>query len=328
VKPAAPPPPAARAKEPAPSARVPAPPAAPALPADLQKVLDEVDSYVSLGFVEDAVEALQEIGARYAEHPALLAKIAELGLDRAAIEKPAEAPAEEPAAPGALGDLELEGEIAPSFEEAQEAQEPPAEAPAPEEDSFVAESVPAAEAPASPFDGGNLETELDELFGAQAAVEEPPAEAASTELGDAGLADIFKEFKKGVDKQLGKEDYDTRYNLGIAYKEMGLIDEAIAEFQLAAKDEARLLECASMLGICFLEKGMPKLAMKWFERGLKAPGRTEEEYAALRYDLATAHEAAGDVDRALALFSDLYGQDANFRDVATKVRDLRAMVQG
>jgi tetratricopeptide (TPR) repeat protein len=83
-----------------------------------------------------------------------------------------------------------------------------------------------------------------------------------------------------------------------------------------------------MLGICFLEKGMPKLAMKWFEKGLKAPGRTEEEYAALRYDLAIAHEAAGDVDRALALFSDLYGQDANFRDVATKVRDLRAMVQG
>ena len=330
VKPAAPPPPAARAKEPAPSARVPAPPAAPALPADLQKVLDEVDSYVSLGFVEDAVEALQEIGARYAEHPALLAKIAELGLDRAAIEKPAEAPAEEPAAPGALGDLELEGEIAPSFEEAQEAQEaqePPVEAPAPEEDSFVAESVPAAEAPASPFDGGNLETELDELFGAQAAVEEPPAEAASTELGDAGLADIFKEFKKGVDKQLGKEDYDTRYNLGIAYKEMGLIDEAIAEFQLAAKDLNRTLECSSMLGICFMEKGMPKLAVKWFEKGLKAEGRTDEEYQGLRYDLAMAHEAAGETDKALHLFTDLYGQNANFRDVAAKVRDLRAALR-
>jgi hypothetical protein len=176
--------------------------------------------------------------------------------------------------------------------------------------------------------GMDLGSELGELFGAQSAVEEPHVEGASTELGDAGLADIFKEFKKGVDKQLGKEDYDTRYNLGIAYKEMGLIDEAIAEFQLAAKDEARILECSSMLGICFLEKGMPKLAMKWFEKGLKAPGRTEEEYAALRYDLAGAHEAAGDVDRALALFTDLYGQDANFRDVATKVRDLRAMVQG
>jgi tetratricopeptide (TPR) repeat protein len=319
----APPPPSARAQEPAPKTEAPARPSPPALPADLQKVLDEVDSYVSLGFVEDAVEALQEIGARYAEHPALLAKIADLGLDLAALEKPAEAPVEEAPAQGPLGDLELEGEIAPSFEEAPaEAAEP--EAAEPEAEPLAAEPAPAPEAEASPFEGGNLETELDELFGAQAAVEEPPAAAASTELGDAGLADIFKEFKKGVDKQLGKEDYDTRYNLGIAYKEMGLIDEAIAEFQLAAKDESRTLECSSMLGICFMDKGMPKLAVKWFEKGLKAPDRTDEEYQGLRYDLAMAHEAAGDMDKALHLFTDLYGQNANFRDVAAKVRDLRA----
>jgi tetratricopeptide (TPR) repeat protein len=103
---------------------------------------------------------------------------------------------------------------------------------------------------------------------------------------------------------------------------MGLIDEAIAEFQLAAKDEARLLECASMLGICFVEKGMPKLAVKWFEKGLSAPGRSEEEYQGLRYDLASALEQAGETGRALALYTELYGQDATFRDVAEKVRQL------
>ena len=152
--------------------------------------------------------------------------------------------------------------------------------------------------------------------------EEPTSAPATTDLGDASLADIFREFQKGVDKQLGKEDYETRYNLGIAYKEMGLVDEAIAEFQLAAKDEARLLECASMLGICFIEKGMPKLAVKWFEKGLQAPGRSDEEYQGLRYDLASALEQAGESDRALALFTELYGQDAKFRDVADKVRQL------
>jgi hypothetical protein len=67
---------------------------------------------------------------------------------------------------------------------------------------------------------------------------------------------------------------------------------------------------------------MPKLAIKWFERGLKAPGRTDDEYAALRYDLAAAHEASGEADVALGLYSDLYGQNANFRDVADKVRQL------
>src|SRR5262249_33270034 len=68
--------------------------------------------------------------------------------------------------------------------------------------------------------GLDLDAELGDLFGAQSVVAEPPADGGGSDLGDAGLADIFKEFKKGVDKQLGKEDYDTRYNLGIAYKEM------------------------------------------------------------------------------------------------------------
>ena len=171
-------------------------------------------------------------------------------------------------------------------------------------------------------DGFDLASELGDLFGAQPAVAVQDPSAPGTDLGDASLADIFREFQKGVDKQLGKEDYETRYNLGIAYKEMGLVDEAIAEFQLAAKDEARLLECASMLGICFVEKGMPKLAVKWFEKGLCAPGRSEEEYQGLRYDLASALEQAGETERALALFTELYGQDASFRDVADKLRQL------
>ena len=170
------------------------------------------------------------------------------------------------------------------------------------DDVVGAVEIPAVEAPlaAAPAgaelaggDGFDLASELGDLFGAQPAVAAQAAAAPGTDLGDASLADIFREFQKGVDKQLGKEDYETRYNLGIAYKEMGLVDEAIAEFQLAAKDEARLLECASMLGICFLEKGMPKLAVKWFEKGLAAPGRTDEEYQGLRYDLAERARAGG-----------------------------------
>ena len=368
AKPAPPPPapkPAPAAKAPAPKPAPPPPAARPAappaelraaplatkasggpptgrIPVDLIRLLEEVESYVSLGFVDDAKEALREGSVRFKDHPVLLQKIAELGLEESAPEPEAEAPAEDdlasqldlgspsPAAYDPLGHLadDVPPEPEPSAtDDLVGGFEDPAASAYPDE-TTAGEDLLSTSAESVGEGGMDLGAELGELFGAQSAVEEPAAESASTELGDAGLADIFKEFKKGVDKQLGKEDYDTRYNLGIAYKEMGLIDEAIAEFQLAAKDEARLLECASMLGICFLEKGMPKLAMKWFERGLKAPGRTEEEYAALRYDLATAHEAAGDVDRALALFTDLYGQDANFRDVATKVRDLRAMVQG
>jgi tetratricopeptide (TPR) repeat protein len=307
AKPAAPPPPPIVAKQPPP------PPATPGLPADLQRVLDEVESYMSLGFVDDAKDALREIGQRYPSHPAILDKIAELGLDQEAVEEPPPPPAPAPRTHPAddLGlDLGEPPETSP-FDALSDLGPAPEPEPPP----------PAMPEPAQ--EGGiDLGAELGDLFSAQSAVEEPVPEASS-DLGDAGLAEIFKEFKKGVDKQLGKEDYDTRYNLGIAYKEMGLIDEAIAEFQLAAKDETRVLECSSMLGICFMEKGMPKLAVKWFEKGLKAPGRSEEEYQGLRYDLAMAHEASGDLDKALSLFEDLYGLDATFRDVAQKVRTLR-----
>ena len=291
-------------------------------PPELARVLDEVDSYISLGFVDDAKEALREARQRFAEHPALAAKLTELGIDLAADDT-----AEHEA--GLAGEAERDpmDDLDLGAGEADARAGGAGGAPDPMADDTISDDLglelPESGAAPAESEGIDLGDELNDLFGAQAAVEEAP-EPAATDLGDTGLADIFKEFKKGVDKQLGKEDYDTRYNLGIAYKEMGLIDEAIAEFQLAAKDENRMLECSSMLGICFMEKGMPKLAVKWFDKGLKAPGRTEEEYSALRYDLATAHEAAGEAEAALTLFTDLYGQDANFRDVAAKVRELRA----
>jgi tetratricopeptide (TPR) repeat protein len=382
--PAPPPPAPRRAAAPPPPApaplRAPAPKAAPAAaapaagpPPDLRKVLDEVDSYISLGFVDDAREALKEIGAKYPSHPAILDKIERLGLDREVQEPVPEEdlglgeleppPVVAEASPFEQELVEQAPEPAPEDDLGLDGLEPPsiAEEPSPfeqelgdlrlpasePEPAFEAEAAFDLEPPAEDFlpsapsaaepesllaglespdglGGLDLGAELGDLFGAQAAVEESTLETVSAQLGDSGLAEIFKEFKRGVDQQLGKEDYDTRYNLGIAYKEMGLIDEAIAEFQLAAKDVGRLLECTSMLGICFLEKGMPKLAVKWFEKGLKAPGRTDEEYQGLRYDLALAHEASGDRDQALNLYSEIYGQNANFRDVAAKVQELRA----
>jgi tetratricopeptide (TPR) repeat protein len=187
---------------------------------------------------------------------------------------------------------------------------------------------PAPASPAGDGEGFDLASELGGLFGAQSAVAEEPAPAASgTVLGDASLSDIFREFQKGVDKQLGKEDYETRYNLGIAYKEMGLVDEAIAEFQLAAKDEKRLLECTSMLGMCFVEKGMPKLAVKWFEKGLAAPGRSDDEYKGLRYDLGDALEQAGELPQALSAFEEVFGQDASFRDVGERIERLNEKIR-
>jgi hypothetical protein len=72
---------------------------------------------------------------------------------------------------------------------------------------------------------------------------------------------------------------------------------------------------------------MPKLAVKWFEKGLASPGRTEEEYLGLRYDLASALEQADALDEALAHFEEVYSQDAAFRDVAERIQRLREKIR-
>ncbi len=132
--------------------------------------------------------------------------------------------------------------------------------------------------------------------------------------------EVFKEFKKGVEKKVGEEDYATHYNLGIAYKEMDLVDEAIGEFQMAARSPEFFVECCSMLGVCFRQKGLGELAEKWYRKGLDAKGFPDEIYTGLKYDLAETLEEQGRKGDAEALFKEVYAANANYRDVKKKIR--------
>ena len=139
------------------------------------------------------------------------------------------------------------------------------------------------------------------------------------------LEEIVEGFKKGVAESLSPEDYDTHFNLGIAYREMGLLDEAIGEFQLAAKHANYLLDCCSLLGGCFLDKGLPELGVKWYQRGLATEGLSEEANSGLLYDLGNLYLATGDSESARRTFVELYGINSNYRDVVAKLEDLRAL---
>jgi hypothetical protein len=136
------------------------------------------------------------------------------------------------------------------------------------------------------------------------------------------LEEIVEGFKKGVAEHLSPTDYETHFNLGIAYREMGLLDEAIGEFQLAAKSPTHLVSCCSMLGICFLDKGLPALAVKWYRRGLEAPESNEEETLGLLYDLGCAYVTQGDSESAYRTFVELYGINSNYRDVVARLEEL------
>ncbi len=164
-------------------------------------------------------------------------------------------------------------------------------------------------------------------------VEKPEAAAPqSTESGP--LKEVFDEFRAELG-EMGAEDEDleTHYNLGIAFREMGLLEEAISEFQKVAKasDQGRAfrytMQCCTLLGLAFMEKGQPAIAAIWYERALQTPGMDPESTLALRYDLGVAQESAGEPVAALKSFSQVYAMNIDYRDVAERIAALQKPIR-
>jgi tetratricopeptide (TPR) repeat protein len=137
------------------------------------------------------------------------------------------------------------------------------------------------------------------------------------------MMEIFKEFKKGVDEKIGHEDYDTRYNLGIAYKEMGLIEEAIHEFLISSKHPMKFFDSAGLLGICFREKGMMDESISWFEKALETPDRKDDEYKAIKYELVQTAKLKEDFLYAKKLAFEILKKDPNYRDIKEVFEELK-----
>jgi hypothetical protein len=164
----------------------------------------------------------------------------------------------------------------------------------------------------------------------------PPAPAAkSSPFGeDAGvdLADMFGELKKDLEADVASadEDPETHYNLGIAFREMGLLDEAIGELQKAVQSFdhghpfPQIMQTYTWLAQCFLEKGVPEAAVRWYDKALKMPTIDGETRVALHYELAAAYETAGDKTSALKHFMDVYGSNIDYRDVAERIKALKS----
>ncbi|MFA6054436.1 MAG: tetratricopeptide repeat protein [Thermodesulfovibrionales bacterium] len=140
---------------------------------------------------------------------------------------------------------------------------------------------------------------------------------------DSDVLDIFNEFKKGLEKELEEEDYETHYNLGIAYKEMGLIDDAIREFQASRNDPKRFIHSSNMLGICYIEKGLYQLAVDVLITAIDTMEDRGESYWAMKYDLADAYEKNGNMKEALDTYTNVYGWNSKFRAVSEKIDQLK-----
>lgn len=156
-------------------------------------------------------------------------------------------------------------------------------------------------------------------------VEDPHEELVASTLG---IDEIRSEFGlESVDDQTD-EDYETHYHTAVAYQEMGLLEEAIREFQDAVSlvethdGTRRFFQCSNLIGHCFLQSGKPKHAITWFERALDTPDISDEEYHGIWYELGNAHEANGDESNAARYFEKVYAENVDFRDVSDRVKNL------
>jgi tetratricopeptide (TPR) repeat protein len=172
------------------------------------------------------------------------------------------------------------------------------------------------------------EEDLSTLTAALASGEpEPPAESGAgdrDEEGEQSLEEVFDTFKRHVDATVHAEDFRTRYDLGIAYKEMGLVDEALEAFRAALRSPELHREACTMIALCHRERGEVEEAVLWYRRALEGDDEGGPEFHGIRYDLAEVLLERGEVDDALQLFRSVLEVDPSYREVRRYVTDLQS----
>lgn len=143
--------------------------------------------------------------------------------------------------------------------------------------------------------------------------------SAAEPVGDDGK----KVFRTDVDEQIAADDMESHYNLGIAYREMGLFDDAISEFDKASKEPARLVDCLTLKALCYSDKEDFDNAERMFQQALESEGLDADQRLNLGYELASLYERAERLKEALDYYQNVFIQDGEYRDVRDKVAALR-----
>ena len=163
----------------------------------------------------------------------------------------------------------------------------------------------------------------------------PSAQPVNATMSAAGidLAGMFGELKQELEEDVATqadEDPETHYNLGVAFREMGLLDEAISELQKVCEAVERghnfpqLIQTYTWLAQCFIDKGVPEAAIRWYQQALKIPNLDQQSQVALHYELASSYEIAQDRPSALNHFMVVYGNNIDYRDVAERIKALKS----
>jgi pilus assembly protein FimV len=306
-------------------------------PESVDEQLQEVDFYIRLGFRDEARAKLEEVAAAFPGHPELAARFSQLGMAPAASAPaialaPPASPVEAASLPIHDAALELvfsaePGNLSENFPAADAGYVHDALASSTgqfgENTWFETSEDQAIEIPA--LNGGFILPPMEAPAPKTDAAIEQNADASANSM----FADLIAEVNSLTNQEIQREDYETHFNLGIAYQEMGLVDDAIREFQSsvkaldASKSPKEIIQCCGRLSSCYLEKGMPKSAIRWCQTAMGVKEISAHESTALRYDMGVAYVTAGESERALECFGMVFGVDPGYRDVAQRIDGLK-----
>jgi tetratricopeptide (TPR) repeat protein len=286
--------------------------------------LQEVDFYIRLGFLDEARAKLDEIAKTHPDHPEVPLRYQQLRQQVPAAEAAPLVIAAPSGPPGQAEETLEFGDVQRLFQDLE-----------PEAAGFSlvseSQSAPTQVAPTAaeetPIPGGN-----------PAENRTPPVEpseptrihpAAPAEPVNAMFADLIEEVNALNQQKPWKEDFEVHFNLGIAYREMGLTDDAIREFEDAARlievqsAPREMIQCCGMLSTCFRAKNMLSSVIRWCQMGLNVHGIGKAESMALRYDMALAYLSTGENERAFEALGAIFAVDPTYRDVAQRIDNLR-----
>jgi hypothetical protein len=185
------------------------------------------------------------------------------------------------------------------------------------------EPAPVRAAAASDDDGGfDLAAALADAFDEDPNATSGPRSARPA--SDDGFAAVFQAFKKGVRETLSEGDHQAHYDLAIAYKEMGLYDDAIYELRTAMADPNRTAECLHLIGLCAIDSDQAPLAIEHLEQLLALPALVPNAALAGRFDLGRALEAVGDIEGARREWQAVAAHDPDFQQVRARLAGLGA----
>ncbi len=313
----------------------------------IQQTLDQADLYIQQGLVRNARRILENLRMKYSDDPMIMQKIAVLDEIRSQmseeeirlrVEK-AQALETQAREKGMRAAREAEAKGPATREESRPSrkEEPNApRSPFPEqildEEKFSTADI-FAETDIIPFlsqDGGekkyyDLAARAEEEVRLIAAIHSRQAGGGATQF-EKELSVIVADFKKGLKGKILADDLEIHYQLGIAFMEQGLTNEAIEELTMASKDKARAMECYNIISECYkVRKDFPE-AERWLNKAILMTKEGTEPYFALLYDRALLSEAAKDPEKALSLYREIQNWNPAYRGIADKVSSLEKPV--